>query len=211
MFTLVIGNKNYSSWSLRPWLVLKQLNEPFKEQRIDLYLPDSKTRILAVNPAGKLPVLVDDKLRIWDSLAICEYLAECFPAAGLWPDDLKQRAVARAIVAEVHSGFAALRQNLSMDLSLRQNGYESSPAVEADITRIVSVWETQRERHAGDGDFLLGRFTIADAFFAPICSRFQTYNVALPPTSAAYMRHILSLPAMQEWYRAAEHETRRPA
>ncbi|WP_440026687.1 glutathione S-transferase family protein [Chromobacterium amazonense] len=211
MFTLIIGNKNYSSWSLRPWLVLKMLDEPFKEQQIDLFLSDTKARILAANPAGKVPVLVDGKLRVWDSLAICEYLAECFPAARLWPDDAKQRAVARSIVAEIHSGFEALRRSLSMDITLRQIDYESSPAVESDIARVVSLWEEHRASHIADGDFLFGHFTIVDAFFAPICTRFQTYNVALPPASQAYVRHILSLPAMQEWYRAAELENNRRA
>lgn len=211
MFTLIIGNKNYSSWSLRPWLVLKMLDEPFKEQQIDLFLSDTKARILAANPAGKVPVLVDGKLRVWDSLAICEYLAECFPATRLWPDDAKLRAVARSIVAEIHSGFEALRRSLSMDITLRQIDYESSPAVEADIARVVSLWEEHRASHIADGDFLFGHFTIADAFFAPICTRFQTYNVALPPASQAYVRHILSLPAMQEWYRAAERENNRRA
>ncbi|OHX14042.1 glutathione S-transferase [Chromobacterium sphagni] len=211
MFTLVIGNKNYSSWSLRPWLVLKMLDEPFNEQQIDLYLSDSKARILAANPAGKVPVLVDDKLRVWDSLAICEYLAECFPGARLWPDDARLRAVARSIAAEIHSGFAALRQSLSMDISLRQIDYESSPAVESDIARIVSLWEEHRQRHAADGEFLFGRFSIADAFFAPICTRFETYNVKLPHVSQAYVRHILTLPAMQEWYRAAREEGQRQA
>ncbi|WP_047249269.1 glutathione S-transferase family protein [Chromobacterium subtsugae] len=211
MFTLVIGNKNFSPWSLRPWLVLKMLDEPFKEQQIDLYLSDSKARILAANPAGKVPVLIDDKLRVWDSLAICEYLAECFPAAGLWPDDGKLRAVARSIMAEIHSGFAALRHSLSMDISLRQIDYETSPAVESDIARVVSLWEEHRQRHVADGEFLFGRFSIADAFFAPICTCFETYNVKLPPVSQAYVRHILSLPAMQEWYRAARQERQRQA
>ncbi|AOZ51789.1 glutathione S-transferase family protein [Chromobacterium vaccinii] len=210
MFTLIIGNKNYSPWSLRPWLLLKMLDEPFKEQQIDLYLSDSKARILAANPAGKVPVLVDDKLRIWDSLAICEYLAECFPAAGLWPTDSALRAVARSIVAEVHSGFAALRENLPMDITLRQVDYESSPAVESDIARVIALWEEQRERHVADGEFLFGGFTIADACFAPICTCFQTYNVRLPERSQAYVRHILSLPAMQEWYSAAAAERKRP-
>ena len=209
MFTLVIGNKNYSSWSLPPWLLLKVLDEPFKEQQIDLYLSDSKARILAANPAGKVPVLVDDKLRVWDSLAICEYLAECFPGAGLWPDDAAQRAVARSIASELHSGFAALRHSLTMDIALRQVDYESAPAVESDIARIISLWEEHRAAHVADGDCLFGRFSVADAFFAPVCTLFQTYNVPLPPASRTYLRHMLALPAMQEWYRAAGQERRR--
>ncbi|VEB41104.1 Dichloromethane dehalogenase [Chromobacterium violaceum] len=118
------------------------LDEPFQEQQIDLYLSDSKARILAAHPAGKVPVLVDDQLRIWDSLAICEYLAECFPAARLWPDDSALRAVARSIVAEIHSGFVALRENLPMDITLRQVDYESSPALESDIARVIALWKS---------------------------------------------------------------------
>ncbi|UTH74966.1 glutathione S-transferase family protein [Chromobacterium sp. IIBBL 290-4] len=210
MFTLVIGNKNYSSWSLRPWLVLKMLNEPFQEQQIDLFLSDTKARILAANPAGKVPVLIDDKLRIWDSLAICEYLADCFPAARLWPDDNKQRAVARSIVAEIHAGFEALRGKLPMDISHQGIAYDRTPAVSLDIDRVIALWEEQRAKHAADGDFLFGHFTIADAFFAPICTRFQTYNIALQPQAQACARHILELPAMLEWYQAARCERRRP-
>ncbi|AXE30723.1 glutathione S-transferase [Chromobacterium phragmitis] len=210
MFTLIIGNKNYSPWSLRPWLALKMLNEPFREQQIDLYLSDSKARILAANPAGKVPVLVDDRLRVWDSLAICEYLAECFPAAQLWPDDPARRAVARSIAAEIHSGFAALRESLPMNITLRQVDYESSPALESDIARAVAILEELRERHAADGGFLFGRFSLADACLAPICTCFLTYNVKLPPRSQAYVDHMLALPAMREWYAAAAAERPRP-
>lgn len=206
MFTLIIGNKNYSSWSLRPWLVLKMLGEPFEEQQIDLYLSDTKARILAANPAGKVPVLIDRKLRVWDSLAICEYLAECFPAAKLWPDDPALRAVARSIVAEIHSGFSALREHLAMNLTLRHINYQSTPAVEFDIARIISLWEEHLPRHQADGDFIFGDFSIADAFFAPIATRFHTYKVKLPEQSQAYVDRLLALPAMREWYGAAQAE-----
>jgi len=209
MFTLIIGNKNYSSWSLRPWLVLKMLDEPFEEQQIDLYLSDTKARILAANPAGKVPVLIDRKLRIWDSLAICEYLAECFPTAKLWPDDAGLRAVARSIVAEIHSGFSALREHLAMNLTLRHINYQSTPAVEFDIARIISLWEEHLPRHQADGEFIFGGFSIADAFFAPIATRFHTYNVKLPEQSQAYVDRLLALPAMREWYGAAQAEGQR--
>ncbi|OWY39208.1 glutathione S-transferase [Xenophilus sp. AP218F] len=209
MFTLIIGNKNYSSWSLRPWLVLKMLNEPFQEQQIDLFLSDTKARILAANPAGKVPVLIDDKLRVWDSLSICEYLAECFPASRLWPDDGALRAIARSIVSEIHSGFSAMRQHLPMNIRLSRVAYESSPAVESDIARVIALWEEHLPRHESDGPFLFGAFTIADAFCAPIATRFATYDVKLPTRSQAYVQHILSLPAMQEWYQAARSEAPR--
>ncbi|AXT47883.1 MULTISPECIES: glutathione S-transferase family protein [Chromobacterium] len=209
MFTLIIGNKNYSSWSLRPWLVLKMLDEPFEEQQIDLYLSDTKARILAANPAGKVPVLIDRKLRVWDSLAICEYLAECFPAAKLWPDDAGLRAVARSIVAEIHSGFSALREHLAMNLTLRHINYQSTPAVEFDIARIISLWEEHLPRHQANGEFIFGGFSIADAFFAPIATRFHTYNVKLPEQSQAYVNRLLALPAMREWYDAAQAEGQR--
>ncbi|MBI3146867.1 MAG: glutathione S-transferase family protein [Pseudogulbenkiania sp.] len=206
MFTLVIGNKNYSSWSLRPWLVLKMLDEPFNEQLIALDQPDTKSRILAVSPAGKVPVLFDGKVRVWDSLAICEYLAECFPAARLWPEDSAERALARAVAAEMHSGFTALRQHLPMDIVSRHDDFVVPEAAETDIRRIVEMWEELLHHHQDNGPFLFGHFTIADAMYAPVVTRFVSYGVELPPRAQTYADHILELPAMQQWYDDSETE-----
>lgn len=206
MFTLIIGNKNLSSWSLRPWLVLKMLGEPFEEKHIDLTASDSKARILACNPAGKVPLLIDQQLRITDSLAICEYLADCFPAAGLWPDDIASRAMARSAVAEMHSGFQALRSELPMNVCADNVGFVPSAAAQADIDRIISLWEGLRQQNQHNGPFLFGHFTIADAFFAPVVWRFVSYHVALGGHAADYVRHMQQLPAMQEWHVAAKAE-----
>lgn len=206
MFTLIIGNKNLSSWSLRPWLVLKMLNEPFEEKHIDLTASDCKARLLACNPAGKVPLLIDQQLRIGDSLAICEYLAECFPAAGLWPDDAATRAIARAVVAEMHAGFAALRSELPMNVCGDFPASTPSAVAQADIARISSLWENLRQQHQGSGPFLFGQFSIADAFFAPVVWRFHSYHVALDGHAAAYATHMRQLPAMQEWLAAAQQE-----
>ncbi|BBF86819.1 glutathione S-transferase [Aquitalea magnusonii] len=206
MFTLIIGNKNLSSWSLRPWLVLKMLGEPFEEKHIDLTASDSKARILACNPAGKVPLLLDQQLRISDSLAICEYLADCFPAAGLWPDDIASRAMARSAVAEMHSGFQALRSELPMNIRADHAGFVPSAAAQADIDRITSLWDSLRQQNQHNGPFLFGHFTIADAFFAPVVWRFVSYHVALDGHTADYVRHMQQLPAMQEWHAAARAE-----
>ena len=207
MFTLIIGNKNLSSWSLRPWLVLNMLGEPFEEKHIDLTASDSKARILACNPAGKVPLLIDHQLRITDSLAICEYLAECFPAAGLWPDDIANRAVARSAVAEMHSGFQALRSEMPMDVCGDHTGFVPSAAAQADIERISSLWEGLRQQNQNNGSFLFGHFTIADAFFAPVIWRFASYHIGLQGLAADYVKHMQQLPAMQEWHAAAQKET----
>ncbi|WP_159875024.1 glutathione S-transferase family protein [Aquitalea denitrificans] len=203
MYTLIIGNKNLSSWSLRPWLVLKMLSEPFEEKHIDLTASDSKARILACNPAGKVPLLIDQQLHIADSLAICEYLADCFPAAGLWPDDIASRATARSAVAEMHAGFQALRSELPMDVCSDHAGFVPSAAAQADINRIISLWDSLRQQYQGNGPFLFGHFTIADAFFAPVVWRFASYHIALPGLAADYAIHMQQLPAMQEWHAAA--------
>jgi len=206
MFKLIIGNKNTSSWSLRPWLVLKMLDEPFEERLIDLHADDAKTRILSANPAGKVPVLFDRNLRIWDSLAICEYLAECFPNAGLLPANSADRAVARSLVAEMHSGFKALREQMPMDFARRHPAPEPSAELQSDIERIVSIWEEQRHQFGAQGPFLFGAFTVVDAFYAPVVSRFHTYQTPLPAASQAYVEHMISLTPMREWREAAESE-----
>lgn len=202
---LVIGNKNYSSWSLRPWLALRMAGIPFEEQRIPLDQPDSKARMLAASSAGRVPVLIDGSLTIWDSLAICEYLAERFPEARLWPADAAQRARARAISAEMHSGFAALRSAMPMNCRSRHPGRGHTADALADVARISALWDDALA--ASGGPFLFSHFTIADAMYAPVTSRFVTYAIALPPACAAYVAQLQSLPAMIEWNAAAAAET----
>lgn len=205
MFKLIIGNKNYSSWSLRPWFLLRQAGIPFEEIVIPLYQPDSKPHILQHSPSGKVPCLLDGELAVWDSLAIAEYVAERFPAFNLWPQDVAQRAEARAISAEMHAGFTALRTHFGMNL--RYHHVTPVPAdVAPDIARIVAIWRSCRQRFASQGPFLFGQFSIADAMFAPVCARFHSYGVSLPADCAAYMQHVLGLPAICEWYAAAGAE-----
>jgi glutathione S-transferase len=204
--TLIIGNKNYSSWSLRPWLVLKQIGVEFAEIRIPLDMPETRNQILRYSPTGRVPALRDGTLTIWDSLAICEYLAEQYPEALLLPQDKAMRAIARSVSAEMHSGFQALRQKLSMNCRARFPYQGFSSEVQHDIDRITTIWQTCRQQYGAGGQFLLGKFTLADAMFAPVASRFVTYNVPLDETSQAYVAAIVALPTMQEWLAAAEAE-----
>ncbi|MBD2182063.1 glutathione S-transferase family protein [Aerosakkonema funiforme] len=208
-FTLIIGNKNYSSWSLRPWLVLKHLGIEFTEIRIPLYTPTAKQEILRYSPNGKVPALLHKDLSVWESLSICEYLAECFPEANLWPIDRQARAIARSVSQEMHAGFANLRQHMSMNCRARLPGKGRQPGVAEDIQRIVSIWQDCRQKFESGGDFLFGHFTIADAMFAPVVSRFITYSVELDPVSSVYANTIWSLPAMQDWVKDAIAETER--
>jgi glutathione S-transferase len=201
---LVIGNKNYSSWSLRPWLAMKQAGIPFVEQRIALYQPDSRRRVLEHSPSGKVPVLKDGATTVWDSLAILEYLAEKFPDRGLWPRSTAARARARSMSAEMHSGFAALRARMPMNLRNSYPGRGLAPEVEADIARIVSLWTECCA--TASGPFLLGDFCIADAMFAPVATRFVTYGVKLLPACQRYVETLIALPAMQLWYADARAE-----
>jgi glutathione S-transferase len=196
---LVVGNKNYSSWSLRAWLAMKVFGMPFRELRIPLYGPQSKGEILKHSPAGKVPCLVDGDVSVWDSLAILEYLAEREPR--LWPADPALRARARCVSAEMHSGFPHLRQHMSMNIRKRHPGKGRTPEVLAEIARIVSIWSECR------GLFLFGGFGVADAMYAPVVLRFRTYEVELPPACRAYADAVLALPALQEWMRDAERET----
>jgi glutathione S-transferase len=202
---LVIGSPNASSWSLRPWLLLKQLRLPFEEIVIPLRQPDTGERIRVYSPSGKVPVLLADGLRIWDSLAIAEYLAEDHPE--LWPSDRATRALARAACNEMHSGFADLRTFLPMDFTARFDppGRLLAP-VERDVERIVALWAECRRAAPESGPFLFGRFTIADAMFAPVCSRFVTYAVRLPSAAEAYVGQMMGLPAMRDWGRLAQAE-----
>jgi glutathione S-transferase len=206
LYTLIIGNKNYSSWSLRPWLVLKQVGIEFAEIRIPLDMPETRNQILRYSPTGRVPVLQYGTLKIWDSLAICEYLSEQFPEQSLWSQDTATRAIARAVSAEMHSGFQHLRQNLPMDCRARIPTPTLSSETQADIDRITTIWQTYRQQHGNHGDYLFGSFTIADAMFAPVASRFVTYNIPLDPISQAYVETLFALPALQEWLAAAALE-----
>lgn len=204
--TLTIGNKNYSSWSLRPWLLLKQAGIPFREHYIPIRSDEWKKQILDHSPSGKVPVLRHGTIRVWDSLAICEYLAECFPDKQLWPAEIAARAEARSVSAEMHSGFQALRQNMFMNIRRRMPTRGRTPETLADIERITAIWNGCRARHHTQGPFLFGRFSIADAMYAPVSLRFQTYDVVVDGAAGEYSRTLLTLPAMQEWIAAAHTE-----
>ena len=205
--TLVIGNKAYSSWSLRPWLLMKQAGIAFKEIRIPLYRQDSKENILRYSPAGRVPVLEDGSLKVWDSLAICEYLAEKYPHKRLWPRETRARANARSVSAEMHSGFANLRSQMPMNVRRRMPGRGRTPEVLAEISRIQAIWSDCRARFGADGPFLYGEFSVADAMYAPVVSRFYTYEVELDGGAREYAAFVYALAAMQEWITGANAET----
>lgn len=206
-WTLVIGNKNYSSWSLRPWLALKAAGQSFEEIMILLRQPETKANILIHSPAGKVPVLKHGDLMVWESLSICEYVAESFPDAGLLPQDVRARAVARSVMSEMHAGFAALRRDLPMDIHSKSTvPRQLSEEGKLDVARIQQVWQDCRGRFGKGSDFLFGRFGIADCMYAPVATRFRTYGVTLDPVSAAYVDAIYAHPAMQEWIAAAAGE-----
>lgn len=209
MPVLSIGNKNYSSWSLRPWLALKWGNLPFEERVIQLggegYGRAKIPAIRAVSPSGRVPALeVSPELVIWDSLAICEWAAEQVPS--LWPADATARAVARSVACEMHSGFGAIRRDLSMNLRRRTTPRPWGDDTRDELARIQDLWRTTRARFGGGGPFLFGVRSIADAFFAPVVTRFRTYGVELTPESAAYSAAVLADPAFREWEKAAEAE-----
>ena len=205
---LVIGNKNYSSWSMRPWLALRANDIAFEEVFIPLYTGEAdKQRILDVTPSGKVPALVDGDITIWDSLAIIEYAAERFPEARLWPEDRAARAHARSISAEMHSGFMALRNECGMNLHRPIGAIALSADARANIARIQEIWIECRERYGKSGPFLFGAFSGADAMFAPVVHRFRTYAIEMPPLALDYMQAMMALPAFQEWTRAGLAET----
>ena len=203
---LVIGNKNYSSWSLRPWLAMKVAGFAFQELRIPLYRPGAAEEIRRYSPTGKVPCLVAGAVRVWDSLAILEYVAE---TQALWPQDPVARAMARSVSAEMHSGFQDLRQHMSMNVRMRYPGRGRTAGALADIARITGLWSECRAQHGNGGEYLFGEFCAADAMYAPVVLRFRTYEVELPATCRAYADAILALPAMREWIAAAEAETER--
>ncbi|GLR11824.1 glutathione S-transferase [Chitinimonas prasina] len=203
---LVIGNKAYSSWSLRPWLLLKQAGIPFEEIVIPLQQAGSHEAILRYAPTGKVPCLLEGPIHVWESLAICEYLAERFAEQPFWPSNPAQRAEARSLAAEMHAGFAALRQHYPMNVRRQVPPSARPPEVERDITRFAALIESLRSRHAAAGPFLMGEFGILDAMYAPVATRCHTYSIALPARAQAWVDHILALPAMREWYAAAAAE-----
>jgi glutathione S-transferase len=210
-YRLVIGNKNASSWSLRPWLAMRHAGLPFTEVNIDLRAPDAKSRILAHSPSGKVPALIVDGEVIWDSLAIFEFLAETHPEAALWPAAGNARAVARSVSAEMHAGFQELRNQCPMDLLARIPKPELPAEVAADVRRIVSIWRDCRHRFGAAGPFLFGPFSAADAMYAPVASRFRTYVPDLASygddgTLQAYVDALFALPAMVQWEREARAE-----
>jgi glutathione S-transferase len=204
--TLVIGNKAYSSWSLRPWLLLRHAGIPFKEIRIPLYTPDTQKRIHEHSPSGRVPLLIDGAIKIWDSLAICEYVNERFPQVKGWPEAVAARAVARSVSAEMHSGFSDVRTELPMNVRGNRTGVTPSPAARAGIDRILEGWCDCRERFGAGGSFLFGRFGIADAMFAPVVTRFATYGVELTGAARDYSAAVQALPSLHEWVDAARAE-----
>jgi glutathione S-transferase len=205
--TLVIGNKNYSSWSMRPWIALRVAGIPFDEIVIPLYEPGSKERILAHSPAGKVPVLLDGDVRVWESLAILDHIAERFPQAGLWPADPAARALARSVAAEMHAGFAPLRRHCPMNMWRTVKQRELPGEVAADVRRIETIFQECRERFGKGGPFLFGAFGAADAMYAPVIARLNTYGIAVGPVAEAYKKDVMALPAWAEWRTAALQET----
>lgn len=203
---LAVANKNYSSWSLRAYLVLERTRTPYAEQVIPLRQPGTEAEIRKRSPSGRLPVLRDGGVVVWDSLAIAEYLAERFPSARLWPADPSARATARSVCAEMHAGFTALRQTLPMNIRRRRPGGFDAPSVAADIARIVQIWSDLRRTHGTGGPYLFREWGIADAFFTPVAARFRTYGVPLPPDAAEYRDALLTWPAFRRWEQEAERE-----
>jgi glutathione S-transferase len=203
--TLVIGNKNYSSWSLRPWLLMKHLGVSFKEHLIPLYVGSFRSEVDKQGPSGKVPVLRQGELCVWESLAICEYIAE-LKGSG-WPKDAAARAVARSVATEMHAGFTNLRSQWPMNARARDRKTPSTPALETDIKRVDELWSDCRRRFgAGKGPWLFGEFSVADAMYAPVVLRFNTYGAQVSPTAREYMTAVLKDPHMKEWLGASEQE-----
>ncbi|WP_374366644.1 glutathione S-transferase family protein [Piscinibacter sp.] len=207
---LVVGNKNYSSWSMRPWVLMKQAGIPFEELmlRFDAFSPDSafKRQLAGLTPAGRVPVLLDDGFAVWDTLAIAEYLAERFPAKQLWPADAKARARARSVCAEMHSGFTSLRSHFPMNIEAKlpeigAKALAEQPGVRTDLDRIVTMWTELLREHGGP--LLFGEFSIADAYFAPVVMRLATYAPPLPEAITAYMARVQALPGVAAWVKDA--------
>lgn len=204
---LVIGNKAYSSWSLRPWLALKHTGVPFSELRVPLYIPGYKEKLLKQGPSGKVPVLKHGARTIWDSLAICEYLAEQFPDAQLWPKDAAARAMARSVSAEMHSGFGAIRHAMPFNCRVRNRHVKITPETQQEIDRVQGLWKSCREAHGSGGPWLFGRFSIADCMYIPVALRFITYSISMDAAGKAYADATLAHHPVDEWIAAAEQES----
>ncbi len=196
---LILGNKNYSSWSLRPWIAMRHAGIAFEEEVIPLYEPGSRDRILKYSPAGKVPILIDGDMTIWESLAILDHIAERFPKAQLWPSDPKARAHCRAVSAEMHAGFGPLRRYCPMNMRRVNRKRELTAEVAADVRRIEEIWTDCRRRFGDGGPFLFGAFSAADAMYAPVVSRFSSYAIGMGAACEAYMAAMIALPAWQEW------------
>lgn len=209
-YTLIAGTKEWSSWSLRPYLALRAAGAPFAQEVIRLRHDSTTAEVQRRSPSGRVPLLKieedGEEYLVWDSLAICETLAERHPQANLWPDDPRARAEARSYAAEMHSGFPDLREQLSMEFARNLPTPPLREATQAQIARIVSMWAQALDRRGGGGGFLFGRFSIADCMFAPVVSRFRTYDIALPQAVQAYCERVWALPAMGEWHRDAQAE-----
>ena len=204
--TLVIGNKNYSSLSLRPWVLLRHFEISFEEILIPLKQPGTQEKILRYSPSGKVPLLKADGVAVWESLPICEYLAELFPGKQLWPSDPEKLAVARCVSGEMYSGFLGLRTNFPLNVSASLSGKKSTDDADRDISRITRIWEDCRGASRKDGDFLFGGFSVVDAMYAPVVFRFKTYGINLQGSALEYLQTMLNLPAMKEWAQAAARE-----
>lgn len=203
---LVIANKNYSSWSMRPWVAMTAFNIPFQEIRLLLDRSDTSAQIAHYSSAGRVPILLAGDMTIWDSLAICEYLAEQFPEKTMWPEDAAARALARSICAEMHSGFTGIRSAMWMNIRAKFPGKGRTIEAQADIGRISEIWETCLAL-SGPSQFLFGEFSIADAYFAPVVMRFLTYDVVLAPALDAYVERVAAHPAVAQWINGALAET----
>ena len=203
---LIIGNKNYSSWSLRPWLLLSFHNVEFEEIRLPLFVDNFEEKLKNYTGAGFVPVLKDNDLTIWDSLAICEYISEHYLSGTGWPADPKARAEARSCSAEMHSGFSNIRNNMPMNARGTDRNIEITPAIKKEINRINSLWIDLRNRYSKNGPWLFGEFSIADCMFSPIVFRFKTYGVVLKGTADAYMDFVLNHPLIQGWLKESKNE-----
>jgi glutathione S-transferase len=204
---LIIGNKNYSSWSLRPWLAMKVAGIAFEETLLPLDAADFKANLATLGGAGKVPLLIDGEIRVWESLAILEYLADKFPGAGLWPREAAARAHARAVACEMHSGFSSLRSLLPMNIHRPVIRRLLDAGATADVARIQSIWTESRDRFGASGPFLYGAFGAADAMYAPVVSRLHTYAIEVGTVARTYMTAMMALPAWVEWRDAARRET----